>query len=101
MKTIISAKTAAETSDSFDIGYSAARVACTLVAAGLSGSEEIGIEIESVPGSYTAVYDRNTEEAYVLKATGNVSVISAPGRYRIVKPATAGSVSVGMHEIVK
>lgn len=100
MKTIINAGTDAETSGSFDVKYSNARIACTLVAAGLTGSEEIGIEIECLPGQYTAAYDRAEEIQYALKATGNALVIDAPGRYRLVKPVTVGAVSVGMHEFV-
>lgn len=95
MKTIISAKTTAETSDPFEINYSNA--VCTLVADGLAESEEIEIEIESMPDQYTAAYDPVEETKYVLKSTANVIAILTPGRYRLVKPVTAGDVSVGMH----
>lgn len=100
MKTLISAKTAAETSEPFDVKYSDARVACTIVSAGLTGSEEIAVEIECLPGQYTAAYNRYDEEPYVLRETANILVIDAPGRYRLVKPVTSLAVSVGMHEFV-
>lgn len=100
MKTLIGAKTAAETSAPFDVKYSPARVACTIVAAGLTGEEEISVEIECLPGEYTSAYNRYDEEPYALKSTANILVIDAPGRYRLVKPVTYGYASVGMHEFV-
>lgn len=98
MKNLIAPTTSAVSSDSFTVEYNDK---VTLVAFGLEAGEVIYLQmtfLEPSNGSYTDVYDYDTEEKITLKPTRNVIPISVPGVYRVYKPVTVGTVSVGMHE---
>lgn len=62
-----------------------------LFSAGLAGAETIAIEV-SVCDTWTAL--KVDGSAVVMDANTNHRMISGPGYYRLVKPSTAGAVSV-------
>ena len=93
MRVLISEKIAAENAY-FEVRN---RNSKTLVANGLSGSEEIEIQGEYADGQFCDIYASDGSQ-FVMSATKNIFVVSAPGRYKVAKPITSAAVTVGMHE---
>ena len=90
--TLFPATTVAGTSDEFFVNEYTGPI--TLIAHGLTGTEEIEVQIRYSDDAYTDVYDYATEEQITLKATRNVIPISIPGYYQLVKPTTSAEVTV-------
>ncbi len=92
-ETLISATTLAQTTDSFTVTR---RNPVTIVINGLSGSEQIQIQMEYATGSWTDIYNEGDEQI-VLSATKNLIIIETAGRFRLVKPSTSAAVTVVMY----
>jgi hypothetical protein len=93
MTTLIGSTTLADNTATFTVSKGNTR---TIVAFGLTGTEEIGFEIAYATDSYTDVMDPETGSQYCLSATNNVVPVSTPGDYRLDKPPTNGAVLVKM-----
>lgn len=90
---IISAKTAAEDSDTF--GFTHGDVtSLTLFASGLGAGEEIPLYITHNGTTWTEVHEEGTQTK--LTNTNTVVRITGAGNYRVSKGITAGAVGVHM-----
>lgn len=87
--------TPATAASSVKINMFGNNIPCTIIASGLTGAEEITVEIETADEStYVALY---LEDAQVkLTATDNTITFYGPGEYKFVKPLTAGNVGLYM-----
>lgn len=91
--TLISATTAAVTTDRVSLGVSQCPV--TIIATGLSTGEEVAFETSADGGStWEAITLQNV--AIVLSSTNNMKAIYAPMLFRLVKGVTLNPVAVAM-----
>lgn len=91
---IVAAQTGAKTSDPFQ--QSVADGQCTIVAGGLGASETVTVQIQDASGNWQNV---PAAIAPQLTSTVTAAVLTAPGIYRVVKTATAGSVGVALYRV--
>ena len=90
--TLISPTTDAATVENISVRKHS--VPMTIIASGLGADETIDVQIETASETYVDVYQSGTQVQ--LSETNNTVTIYGPGKYAIVKAATAAAVGVYM-----
>ncbi len=67
----------------------------TIIVDGLAGAEEVALQMQTGSGSWAALVKEG--EAVVFSVDQNIWQLDLTGRYRLVKPSTAGAVSIKMY----
>lgn len=73
----------------------------TLIVGGLSGADEVELHINTIGTSYEQMVDSSGNGVVLSLAAGNTIALDQPGRYKVVKGVTTGSVSCAVADQVK